>query len=106
MVHSPGGYPLASRFVSKFVLTAGFIFVIIGATDSRARAGFAGLTIGLTLTLIHVVSIPITNTSVNPARSTGHAVFVGGWPLAQLWSGCFGSPRCSAGSSAASAIAG
>jgi aquaporin Z len=83
--HSPGGYALASCFVSEFVLTAGFIFVIMGATDSRAPAGFAGLAIGLTLTLIHLVSIPITNTSVNPARSTGQAVFVGGWALAQLW---------------------
>jgi aquaporin Z len=83
--HSPGGYALPSCFVSEFVLTAGFIFVIMGATDSRAPAGFAGLAIGLTLTLIHLISIPITNTSVNPARSTGQAVFVGGWALAQLW---------------------
>jgi aquaporin Z len=83
--HSPGGYALPACFVSEFVLTAGFIFVIMGATDSRAPAGFAGIAIGLTLTLIHLISIPITNTSVNPARSTGPAVFVGGWALAQLW---------------------
>jgi aquaporin Z len=83
--HSPGGYALPACFVSEFVLTAGFIFVIMGATDSRAPAGFAGIAIGLTLTLIHLISIPITNTSVNPARSTGQAVFVGGWALAQLW---------------------
>jgi aquaporin Z len=83
--HSPGGYALPACFVSEFVLTAGFIFVIMGATDSRAPAGFAGIAIGLTLTLIHLISIPITNTSVNPARATGPAVFVGGWALAQLW---------------------
>jgi aquaporin Z len=83
--HSPGGYALPSCFVSEFVLTAGFIFVILGATDRRAPAGFAGLAIGLTLTLIHLISIPITNTSANPARSTSQAVFVGGWALAQLW---------------------
>src|SRR5439155_154043 len=67
------------------VLTAGFLFVIMGATDSRAPAGFAPIAIGLALTLIHLISIPVTNTSVNPARSTGPAVFVGGWALAQLW---------------------
>jgi len=67
------------------VLTAGFLFVIMGATDRRAPAGFAPIAIGLALTLIHLISIPITNTSVNPARSTGPAVFVGGWALAQLW---------------------
>lgn len=83
--HSPGGYALSACFVSEFVLTAVFIFVIMGATDSRSPAGFAGIAIGLTLTLIHLISIPITNTSVNPARSTGQALFVGGWALAQLW---------------------
>jgi aquaporin Z len=83
--HSPGGYALPSCFVAELVLTAGFIFVIMGATDRRAPAGFAGIAIGLTLTLIHLISIPITNTSVNPARATGPAVFVGGWALAQLW---------------------
>jgi aquaporin Z len=83
--HSPGGYALPACFVSEFVLTAGFIFVIMGATDSRAPAGFAGIAIGLTLTLIHLISIPITNTSVNPARSTGPALFVGGWAIVQLW---------------------
>ena len=67
------------------MLTAGFLFVIMGATDSRAPAGFAPIAIGLALTLIHLISIPVTNTSVNPARSTGPAVFVGGWALAQLW---------------------
>ena len=83
--HSPGGYPLSSGFVCELVLTAGFLFVIMGATDSRAPAGFAPIAIGLALTLIHLISIPVTNTSVNPARSTGPAVFVGGWALAQLW---------------------
>ena len=83
--HSPGGYSLLSGFVCEFVLTAGFLFVIMGATDSRAPAGFAPIAIGLALTLIHLISIPVTNTSVNPARSTGPAVFVGGWALAQLW---------------------
>ena len=83
--HSPGGYALGAAFLCEVVLTAGFIFVIMGATDSRSPAGFAGLAIGLTLTLIHLISIPVTNTSVNPARSTGPAVFVGGWALAQLW---------------------
>jgi aquaporin Z len=83
--HSPGGYALPACFISEFVLTAGFIFVIMGATDSRAPAGFAGIAIGLTLTLIHLVSIPITNTSVNPARATGPALFAGAWALAQLW---------------------
>jgi len=83
--HSPGGYSLLSGFVCELVLTAGFLFVIMGATDSRAPAGFAPIAIGLALTLIHLISIPVTNTSVNPARSTGPAVFVGGWALAQLW---------------------
>jgi aquaporin Z len=83
--HSPGGYSLTACFLSEAVLTAGFLFVIMGATDSRAPAGFAPIAIGLALTLIHLISIPVTNTSVNPARSTGPALFVGGWALAQLW---------------------
>jgi aquaporin Z len=83
--HSPGGYSLLSALVIELVLTAGFLFVIMGATDTRAPSGFAPLAIGLTLTLIHLISIPVTNTSVNPARSTGPALFVGGWALAQLW---------------------
>ncbi len=83
--HSPGGYSLKACFIDEVVLTAGFIFVIMGATDSRAPAGFAPIAIGLALTLIHLISIPVTNTSVNPARSTGPAIFVGGWALAQLW---------------------
>lgn len=83
--HSPGGYSLASAFVTEALLTAGFLIVIIGATDARSPAPFAPLAIGLALTLIHLVSIPVTNTSVNPARSTGPALFVGGWALDQLW---------------------
>jgi aquaporin Z len=83
--HSPGGYSLMSGLLSEVVLTAFFLFVIMGATDARAPAGFAPLAVGLTLTLIHLVSIPITNTSVNPARSTGPALIVGGWALQQLW---------------------
>lgn len=83
--HSPGGYSLLAGFVAEVVLTAFFIFVIMGATDDRAPKGFAGLAIGLCLTLIHLVGIPITNTSVNPARSTGPALFAGGWALQQLW---------------------
>lgn len=83
--HSPGGYSLLAAFVAELVLTAFFIFVIMGATDERAPKGFAGLAIGLCLTLIHLVCIPITNTSVNPARSTGPALFAGGWALQQLW---------------------
>jgi len=83
--HSPGGYPLASAVVAEVVLTAMFLFVILGATDRRAPAGFAPLAIGLCLTLIHLVGIPVTNLSVNPARSTGPAVFVGSWALEQLW---------------------
>jgi aquaporin Z len=83
--HSPGGYSLIAGVVVELVLTAGFLFVIMGATDSRAPSGFAPLAIGLTLTLIHLISIPVTNTSVNPARSTGPALLVGGWALAQLW---------------------
>ena len=83
--HSPGGYSLLAGFVIELVLTAGFLFVIMGVTDSRAPSGFAPLAIGLALTLIHLISIPVTNTSVNPARSTGPALLVGGWALAQLW---------------------
>lgn len=83
--HSPGGYPLASALLIEVVLTFGFLIVILGATDTRAPEGFAPLAIGLALTLIHLVSIPVTNTSVNPARSTGPALIVGGWALAQLW---------------------
>jgi aquaporin Z len=83
--HSPGGYSLVSGLVVELVLTAGFLFVIMGVTDTRAPSGFAPLAIGLTLTLIHLISIPVTNTSVNPARSTGPALLVGGWALAQLW---------------------
>lgn len=83
--HSPGGYSLLAAMVAEVLLTAFFVFVIMGSTDSRAPKGFAGIAIGLCLTLIHLVSIPITNTSVNPARSTGPALFVGGWALQQLW---------------------
>jgi aquaporin Z len=83
--HSPGGYSLVAGFVAESVLTFFFLFIILGSTDRRAPQGFAPLAIGLTLTLIHLVCIPITNTSVNPARSTGPAVFVGGAALSQLW---------------------
>jgi aquaporin Z len=83
--HSPGGYTLASAAVTEVVMTCFFLLVILGATDKRAPAGFAPLAIGLCLTLIHLISIPITNTSVNPARSTGPALVVGGWALQQLW---------------------
>ncbi len=83
--HSPGGYSLAAGFVAEFVLTLIFIFVIMGATDARAPKGFAPLAIGLTLTLIHLICIPVTATSVNPARSIGPAIFQGGWALSQLW---------------------
>jgi len=83
--HSPGGYPLLSALISEVVLTFMFLFVIMGTTSSKAPPGFAPLAIGLTLTLIHLISIPVTNTSVNPARSTGPALFVGGWALQQLW---------------------
>jgi aquaporin Z len=83
--HSPGGYSLLACFVAEVVLTFMFVFIIHGATDRRAPAGFAGIAIGLGLTLIHLVGIPVTNTSVNPARSTGPAIFVGGWALRQLW---------------------
>lgn len=84
-VHSPGGYSLLAGLVAEVVLTAFFLLVIMGATDSRAPKGFAPIAIGLCLTLIHLVGIPVTNTSVNPARSTGPALFVGGWALQQLW---------------------
>jgi len=83
--HSPGGYSLLSSLVCEVVMTLIFLFVILGATDKRVPAGFAPIPIGLVLTLIHLISIPVTNTSVNPARSTGPAVFVGDWALAQLW---------------------
>jgi aquaporin Z len=83
--HSPGQYSLRSGFVAEFVLTMMFLFVIMGSTHGKAPVGFAPIAIGLCLTLIHLVGIPITNTSVNPARSTGPALFVGGWALAQLW---------------------
>lgn len=83
--HSPGGYNLLSALVIEIVLTAGFITVILGVTDRRAPKGFGPLAIGLSLTLIHLISIPVTNTSVNPARSTSQAIFVGGWALGQLW---------------------
>ena len=84
--HSPGGYDLASAFIAETVLTFFFLMVILGSTDKRAPAGFAGIAIGLALTLIHLISIPITNTSVNPARSLGPAIFAeGGWALGQLW---------------------
>ena len=84
-VHSPGGYSLAAAALTEIVMTAIFLFVILGATAKDAPPGFGGLAVGLALTLIHLISIPVTNTSVNPARSTGVAVFVGGWALAQLW---------------------
>ena len=83
--HSPHSYSLVACFVAEAVLTMFFLLIILGSTDSRAPAGFAPIAIGLALTLIHLISIPVTNTSVNPARSTGPAVFVGGWALAQLW---------------------
>jgi aquaporin Z len=83
--HSPGGYSLAAGLVAEVVMTFMFLLVILNTTHKRAPVGFAGLTIGLTLTLIHLISIPVTNTSVNPARSTATALFVGGWALQQLW---------------------
>jgi aquaporin Z len=83
--HSPGGYSLMSGFVTEVVMTFMFLVIILGATDERAPQGFAPIAIGLGLTLIHLVSIPVTNTSVNPARSTGPAIIVGGWALSQLW---------------------
>jgi aquaporin Z len=83
--HSPGGYSLTAALVAEVVLTMMFLLVILGATDQRAPAGMAPIAIGLCLTLIHLISIPVTNTSVNPARSTGVALFVGDWAVAQLW---------------------
>lgn len=83
--HSPGGYSFVSCLVCEIVMTMMFLFVIMGATDKKAPQGFAPIAIGLCLTLIHLISIPVTNTSVNPARSTGVALFAGGWALAQLW---------------------
>ena len=83
--HSPGGYSLAACLVAEIVLTMFFLLIIMGATDRSAPAGFAAIAIGLGLTLIHLVGIPVTNLSVNPARSTGPAVFVGGWAVQQLW---------------------
>jgi aquaporin Z len=83
--HSPGGYSLLAALVSEVVMTMFFLLVILGATDKRAPAGFAPIAIGLALTLIHLISIPVTNTSVNPARSTGVALFVGDWAVGQLW---------------------
>jgi len=83
--HSPGGYGLGAALLCEVVMTMMFLVVILGATDKRAPAGFAPIAIGLCLTLIHLISIPVTNTSVNPARSTGVAVFVGGWAVQQLW---------------------
>jgi aquaporin Z len=83
--HSPGGYALASVVLAEIVLTCGFLIVIMGSTDGRAPVGFAPIAIGLCLTLIHLISIPVDNTSVNPARSTAVALFVGGWAVQQLW---------------------
>jgi aquaporin Z len=83
--HSPGGYSLGSALVAEVVLTFMFLMIILGSTDGRAPVGFAPIAIGLGLTLIHLIGIPVTNLSVNPARSTGPALFVGGWALAQLW---------------------
>ena len=83
--HSPGGYSLAAGFVCEVVMTFMFLMIILGSTDGRAPEGFAPIAIGLGLTLIHLISIPVTNTSVNPARSTGPALVVGGWALGQLW---------------------
>jgi aquaporin Z len=83
--HSPGGYSLQAALITEVVMTMMFLVIILGATDKRAPQGFAPIAIGLALTLIHLISIPVTNTSVNPARSTGVAVFVGDWAVAQLW---------------------
>jgi aquaporin Z len=84
-MHSPGGYTLGACLCTEVVMSFGFLFVILGATHGRAPKGFAPIAIGLCLTLIHLISIPVTNTSVNPARSTGPALLVGGWALSQLW---------------------
>jgi aquaporin Z len=83
--HSPGNYSLLAALVTELVMTFMFLLIILGATDDKAPKGFAGIAIGLSLTLIHLISIPVTNTSVNPARSISQAVFVGDWALAQLW---------------------
>ncbi len=83
--HSPGGYSLSAAIVTEFVMTFMFLLVILGATDAKSPQGFAGMAIGLALTLIHLISIPVTNTSVNPARSISQALFVGDWAIAQLW---------------------
>ncbi len=83
--HSPGGYSLQAAFVTEFVMTFLFLIIILGATDVKAAKGFAGLAIGLGLTLVHLISIPVTNTSVNPARSISQALFVGDWAMSQLW---------------------
>ena len=83
--HSPGGYSLQAALICEFIMTAAFVLIIMGSTDKRAPAGFFGLTIGVALTAIHLVSIPVTNTSVNPARSTGPALFQGDWAIEQLW---------------------
>jgi aquaporin Z len=83
--HSPGGYSMVAALITEVVMTMMFLIIILGATDKRAPAGFAPIAIGLGLTLIHLISIPVTNTSVNPARSTGVAVFVGDWAVGQLW---------------------
>jgi aquaporin Z len=83
--HSPGGYSMTAALATEVVMTFMFLIIILGSTHSKAPAGFAGLAIGLGLVLIHLISIPVTNTSVNPARSTSQAIFVGGWALQQLW---------------------
>jgi aquaporin Z len=83
--HSPGGYSLLAAIITEVVMTLMFLIIILGATDKRAPQGFAPIAIGLGLTLIHLISIPVTNTSVNPARSTGVALYVGGWAISQLW---------------------
>lgn len=83
--HSPGGFSLLAALITEVIMTMMFLLVILGATDKRAPQGFAPIAIGLCLTLVHLISIPVTNTSVNPARSTGVAVFVGGWAISQLW---------------------
>jgi aquaporin Z len=102
--HSPGGYGLIAALVAEIVLTAFLVFTVLGATDVKAPVGFAGLAIGLVLVLIHLVGIPVTNTSVNPARSIGPAVFVGGWALSQLWLFIV-APLLGAGAAAAAYLA-
>ncbi len=95
--HSPDGYNMVAALVSEIVMTFMFLIVILGATHSKAPKGFAGIAIGLALTLIHLISIPVTNTSVNPARSTSQAIFVGDWALDQLWLFCWHQCRVSSG---------